>query len=80
MAGKPRRAHPSKRAGRSIAKREQSEHSVHGRDGQIREKNSYGSDLNPPTDKNRSHPNVRAIRALRVTGFPLAGRHEAELA
>ena len=35
-------------AGRSIARANATEHSIHGRDGQIREKNSYGSDSFPP--------------------------------
>jgi hypothetical protein len=38
-------------AGRTIAKQQQSEHSIHGRNGQVREKNSYGNDPNPPKDK-----------------------------
>lgn len=38
-------------AGRTIAKREATEMLIHGRDGQIREKNSYGNDPNPPKDK-----------------------------
>jgi hypothetical protein len=37
--------------GRSVAKRLESEHVIHGRDGKIREKNSYGNDPNPPKDK-----------------------------
>jgi Uncharacterized protein conserved in bacteria (DUF2188) len=31
-------------AGRALAMQNQSEHSVHGKDGKIREKNSYGND------------------------------------
>jgi hypothetical protein len=34
--------------GREIAKRESSELNIHGRDGQIRDKNSYGNDPYPP--------------------------------
>jgi len=33
---------------REIAKNQQSEMIIHGRNGQIREKNSYGSDPHPP--------------------------------
>ena len=58
VGGKPtgtvhRTQEAAKDRGRSIARQEQSEHSVHGRDGRIREKNSYGNDPNPPKDKNR---------------------------
>ena len=38
-------------AGRRQAQRNESEHVIHGRDGRIREKNSYGNDPNPPRDK-----------------------------
>lgn len=38
-------------AGRRMAKRRHSDHVIHGRDGRIREKNSYGSDPNPPKDQ-----------------------------
>lgn len=41
----------AKEYGRTIAKRERTELYVHGRDGTIREKNSYGSDPHPPRDK-----------------------------
>jgi hypothetical protein len=34
-----------------IAKAQKSEHVIHGRDGRIREKDSYGNDPNPPKDK-----------------------------
>ncbi|MBP9113666.1 MAG: DUF2188 domain-containing protein [Polyangiaceae bacterium] len=34
--------------GRKIAQREKSELVIHGEDGRIREKNSYGNDPNPP--------------------------------
>jgi preprotein translocase subunit SecB len=37
--------------GKQIAKANQAEHVIHGRDGRIREKNSYGRDPNPPKDK-----------------------------
>ena len=36
------------RAGRVRAKADQVEHLIHGRDGKIRERNSYGNDPNPP--------------------------------
>ena len=35
-------------AGKKIAERERSELIIHGENGQIREKNSYGNDPNPP--------------------------------
>lgn len=35
-------------AGREIARRQGSELLIHGRDGRIREKNTYGKDLFPP--------------------------------
>lgn len=35
-------------AGRRIAKNQNSELLIHGRDGRIREKNTYGRDLHPP--------------------------------
>ena len=34
--------------GRAAAKQNQSELNIHGRDGQIREKNTYGTDPHPP--------------------------------
>lgn len=34
-----------------IAKNQQSEVVIHGRDGKIRDKDSYGKDPNPPKDK-----------------------------
>lgn len=36
------------RSGRSIARDQKSEHFIHGRNGRIREKNSYGPDKFPP--------------------------------
>lgn len=33
-----------------VAKRQKTEVVIHGRDGKIREKNSYGNDPNPPRD------------------------------
>jgi hypothetical protein len=36
---------------RSIARNQQSELLIHGRDGQIRERDSYGNDPCPPRDK-----------------------------
>lgn len=38
-------------AGRRQAMRTETEHVIHGRNGQIREKNSYGPDPLPPRDK-----------------------------
>lgn len=37
--------------GRSIARGQNAELYIHGRDGRIREKDSYGRDPNPPKDK-----------------------------
>jgi hypothetical protein len=37
---------------REIARNQKSELIIHGRDGRIREKNSYGNDPFPPRDKN----------------------------
>lgn len=37
--------------GREIAKNQQAEFYVHGRDGRIRKKDSYGNDPMPPKDK-----------------------------
>lgn len=56
VGGKPtgtvhRTQETASNAGRTIARQEQSEHSIHGRNGQVREKNRYGSDPNPPKDK-----------------------------
>lgn len=39
-------------AARQIAKNQESELLIHGRNGQIRERDSYGNDPNPPKDKN----------------------------
>lgn len=36
------------KAGREIARNQNSELLIHGRDGQIRERNSYGNDPHPP--------------------------------
>lgn len=38
-------------AGRQIAINQSSELFIHGRDGQIRDRDSYGNDPNPPKDK-----------------------------
>ena len=38
-------------AGRGVARSRESEHVIHGRDGKIDSKNSYGNDPNPPKDK-----------------------------
>lgn len=35
----------------SIAKKLEVEHVIHGRDGKIQDKDSYGNDPNPPRDK-----------------------------
>ena len=37
--------------GRNIAKNQKAEFYIHGKDGKIREKDSYGKDPNPPKDK-----------------------------
>ena len=37
--------------GRKIAKNNKSELVIHGKDGKIRDKDSYGNDPNPPKDK-----------------------------
>lgn len=39
------------REARKIAKRQKSELVIHGRDGKIRAKSSYGGDPNPPRDR-----------------------------
>jgi hypothetical protein len=39
------------KAGRTVARREEVEHTIHRRDGTIGEKNSYGKDSDPPKDK-----------------------------
>lgn len=36
---------------KEIAKKQKSEVVIHGRDGKIRDKDSYGNDPNPPKDK-----------------------------
>jgi hypothetical protein len=41
----------AEQVGRQAARRDQTEFYLHGRDGQIREKDSYGNDPNPPKDK-----------------------------
>jgi hypothetical protein len=38
-------------AARETARRDKTELSIHGKDGRIREKDSYGNDPNPPKDK-----------------------------
>jgi hypothetical protein len=38
-------------AGRRQARRDETEHRLHGRDGQIRETRSYGNDPIPPRDR-----------------------------
>ncbi|GHJ13196.1 DUF2188 domain-containing protein [Micromonospora sp. AKA38] len=40
----------AERAGRPAARADQTEFYLHGRDGQIRERDSYGNDPNPPRD------------------------------
>ena len=37
--------------GRKIAKNNKSELVIHGKDGRIKDKDSYGNDPNPPKDK-----------------------------
>lgn len=39
--------------GRSVARQDHTEHTIHKKDGRISEKNSYGRDPMPPRDKNR---------------------------
>ena len=41
----------ARRAAVEIAKNQRTEVVIHGRDGKIRDKDSYGNDPNPPTDK-----------------------------
>lgn len=41
----------AEKAGREAARRDKTELYVHNRQGQIRERDSYGSDPNPPKDK-----------------------------
>ena len=38
--------------GRDTARKDHAEFNLHGRDGRIRQKDSYGNDPNPPRDKN----------------------------
>lgn len=38
-------------AGRDIARQNRSEHVIHGRDGRIRQSDSYGNDPFPPRDR-----------------------------
>lgn len=40
----------AERVGRPVARADQTEFYLHGRDGQIRQKDSYGNDPNPPKD------------------------------
>jgi hypothetical protein len=40
-------------AGRTLARREATEHTIHKMDGSVGEKNSYGNDPNPPKDGGR---------------------------
>jgi hypothetical protein len=40
----------AEKAGRPLARADQTEFYLHGRNGQIREKDSYGNDPNPPKD------------------------------
>jgi len=37
--------------GRDVAKQKGTEHFIHGRDGRIQDRDSYGSDPHPPKDK-----------------------------
>lgn len=54
-AGRASSVHPTQRgalqAARPAAKRERAELVIHGRDGKIRDSESYGQDPNPPKDK-----------------------------
>jgi hypothetical protein len=50
LSVQPRQA-DAEQVGRPIAQRDQTEFYLHGRDGRIREKDSYGNDPNPPKDK-----------------------------
>ena len=40
----------AERTGRPVARADKTEFYLHGRDGQIRKKDSYGNDPNPPKD------------------------------
>jgi hypothetical protein len=40
----------AEKAGRPLARADQTEFYLHGRNGQIRERDSYGNDPNPPKD------------------------------
>jgi hypothetical protein len=42
----------AERTGRATARTDHTEFFLHGRDGQVRERDSYGNDPNPPKDKN----------------------------
>jgi len=53
--------------GRRMAKRRHSDHVIHGRDGRIREKNSYGSDPNPPKDQRGGNPTMPAKRLVQIS-------------
>jgi Uncharacterized protein conserved in bacteria (DUF2188) len=50
LAVKPTQA-GAEQVGRPIARDDKTEFNLHGRDGKIRQKDSYGSDPNPPKDK-----------------------------
>lgn len=54
-AGRAASVHPTQAqaidAGRSLARQQQTELVIHGRDGQIRDSDSYGKDPHPPQDK-----------------------------
>ncbi len=52
QVSKHRTKEPAVEKGRSIAKKAETEHTIHKKDGTIGEKNSYGNDPNPPKDKN----------------------------
>jgi hypothetical protein len=57
QGGEPVSRHRTKEnaveAGRGIARKGQTEHTIHKKDSTISEKNSYGNDPLPPRDKNR---------------------------
>lgn len=44
---------PAVAAGRRVALQNEAEHLIHNLNGQIGRRNSYGTDPNPPKDKNR---------------------------
>lgn len=53
VVSRHRRKDTATDAGRTTARANASDHFIHNRNGQIGRANSYGSDPNPPKDKNR---------------------------